>query len=204
MRGLLAKDGYIIFKQLKFFLILIVVFAVIPSPALSGFSIIYTAMLPMTVMAYDEQSKWDKFARMMPYSNKDLVLSKYVVGYIGVMGAALLTLISSMVCVAFGYGTVVERLSVVLISISGGLLLEAVGMPMMLRFGVEKGRILFVIIAAAVTICSLASTSNSIRSELRMPAVPKISLLLLITAATVVLNLISIAVSARLYRTKEI
>ncbi len=204
MRGLLAKDGYIIFKQLKFFLVLIVAFAVIPNSSLSGFSIVYTAMLPMTVMAYDEQSKWDKLARMMPYSNRDLVLSKYAIGYIGMMGATLITFISALVCMAFGDGTASERLPAILISMSGGLLLEAIGMPMMLRFGVEKGRILFFIIAIAVTIASIVSNSDSIGRDLHMPAIPGLPLLLLVTAATVVLNLISIAISTRLYRTKEI
>ena len=58
---------------------------------------VYAALLPVTALAWDEQSKWDGLAKMMPYSKFELVFSKYTVGYISVAAAAALcgTLLST-------------------------------------------------------------------------------------------------------------
>ena len=44
-------------------------------------------MLPYTAMAYDERSKWNQLAAMMPYSDRDIVLSKYVFGWLFILAA---------------------------------------------------------------------------------------------------------------------
>ena len=76
MKALLLKDTYVIWKQMKIFLIIILVFSAIPSGFNSAFAVIYAAMMPYTAMAYDERSKWDQMAAMMPYSARDVVLGK--------------------------------------------------------------------------------------------------------------------------------
>ena len=38
----------------------------------ASFAFVYSAMLPITAMAYDERSKWDKLAAMMPYSKRSI------------------------------------------------------------------------------------------------------------------------------------
>ena len=43
---------------------------------------LYAAMMPISALAYDENCKWDQLAAMMPYSVRDIVLSKYLFGYI--------------------------------------------------------------------------------------------------------------------------
>ena len=65
---------------MKIFLVLLVAFALIPGYSMSAFAVMYAAMLPMTALAYDERSKWDTLAAMMPYSTGALVLSKYLLG----------------------------------------------------------------------------------------------------------------------------
>ena len=82
MRGLIMKDMLTIAKQAKAFLILILFFAVIPSFSGSSFAMLYAAMMPISALAYDENCKWDQLAAMMPYSVRDIVLSKYLFGYI--------------------------------------------------------------------------------------------------------------------------
>ena len=81
MRGLIMKDMLTIAKQAKAFLILILFFAVIPSFSGSSFAMLYAAMMPISALAYDENCKWDQLAAMMPYSVRDIVLSKYLLGY---------------------------------------------------------------------------------------------------------------------------
>ena len=46
-------------------------------------AVIYGSMIPYSAMAYDQRSRWDTFARMLPYSGtKTAVLSRYVLGWI--------------------------------------------------------------------------------------------------------------------------
>ena len=97
MKGLLLKDLYVLTAQMRFFLVLILLFAVIPSYSMSGFAIIYAAMLPYTSIAYDERSKWDQLAGMMPYSIRQVVLSKFMLGYVCVAIATAVSLLSSLV-----------------------------------------------------------------------------------------------------------
>ncbi|MEA4890523.1 MAG: ABC-2 transporter permease [Clostridiaceae bacterium] len=73
MKGLLLKDYYTLFKQAKIFILLILVFAVMPGESMTSFAVVYAAMLPITALAYDERAKWDSLAAMMPYSVRNIV-----------------------------------------------------------------------------------------------------------------------------------
>ena len=80
MKGLLLKDWYTLTRQLKFILAMLVFFSILPGYSTVSFALVYAAMLPITALAYDERSKWDELAAMMPYSVRELVLSKYILG----------------------------------------------------------------------------------------------------------------------------
>ena len=53
-------------------LILIPIMAITGGVSMASIAILLGAMLPMTAMAYDEQSKWNDLAVLMPYSKKYL------------------------------------------------------------------------------------------------------------------------------------
>jgi ABC-2 type transport system permease protein len=80
MRGLLLKDFLVVTKQLKLFLIIIPVMAMVGGGSMASMAILMGSVLPMTAIAYDERSKWNEIAVMMPYSKKEIVLSKYLLG----------------------------------------------------------------------------------------------------------------------------
>ena len=74
MKGLLLKDMYELIKQCKFILLFCVVYVFL-SYTESGyfflaFSIIFFSLLPTTIMALDERSKWESYAITMPYTRK--------------------------------------------------------------------------------------------------------------------------------------
>ena len=76
MKALLLKDYYTLGKSLRSLIFLMVLWSVIPMPFLNVFAVIYGAMIPYSAMAYDQQSRWNVFARMLPYREKDIVLSR--------------------------------------------------------------------------------------------------------------------------------
>ena len=76
MKALLMKDCFVLWKQLRIFIFVMLVITVFNGGFGNVFIVIWAAMLPYTAMAYDERSKWDQLAAMMPYSVRDIVLSK--------------------------------------------------------------------------------------------------------------------------------
>jgi hypothetical protein len=110
MSALLRKDYYTLLRQMRFFLFMIVIFAVLPGVSMAGFAVIYAAMLPITALAYDERSKWDSLAAMMPYTPKQIVASKYVLGYIGIALAGLLALAAQFITAQVRHSTVDPRI----------------------------------------------------------------------------------------------
>ena len=117
MKGLLLKDLYTLGKQMKIFLVLLVAFALIPGYSISAFAVMYAAMLPMTALAYDERSKWDTLAAMMPYSTGALVLSKYLLGYFLAFCAALIALAAQVALSLFQHTSVDKYALVALLDV---------------------------------------------------------------------------------------
>ena len=93
MKALILKDTYVIWRQMKYFLVMILLFSALPSGFNNAFAVGYAAMLPYTALAYDERSKWEQMAAVMPYSTRDIVLGYYVFGWLCIAAAAVLSLL---------------------------------------------------------------------------------------------------------------
>ena len=147
MSALILKDYYVIFRQMRIFLLLVLVFSCIPGAFYSTFAVVYASMLPYTALAYDERSHWDQMAAMMPYSDRDLVLSKYVFGWLSTAAAAAASFVLQTVLAAVWPGAEGPSVPVILLSVCVAVCILDITLPMMFRFGVEKARLaMFLII----------------------------------------------------------
>ena len=201
MKALILKDTYVIWRQMKYFLVFILLFSALPSGFNNAFAVVYAAMLPYTALAYDERSKWDQLAAMMPYSTRDIVLCKYVFGWLCIGGAAVLssllqTVLSLVIDRAFLSG-------VMALSVLGALCILALSLPMMFRMGVEKGRlgmflIIFLICGGAGAIASIAENMNS-----GTPFALQTPILAVLLVAALVLNAVSVPLSMRFYTKRQ-
>ena len=99
---------------------------------LRSISVLYAALLPINALAYDERSGWDRVVAVLPYSRAAVVGEKYLLAAVGVLGTTLLSLLSA----ALMYACIV-------------LLLTAISLPPMFRFGVEKGRLFYFVFVGA-------------------------------------------------------
>lgn len=159
MKALIWKDTYVIWRQMKYFLVMLLLFCFLPNGFNNAFAVIYAAMLPYTALAYDERSKWDQLAATMPYSTRDMVLSKYVFGWLCIVGAAAL---SGLLQIAASFVTHRTFLPGVLaLSALGAVCILAITLPLMFRFGVERGRlamflVIFLVCGAAGAIAQIA------------------------------------------------
>ncbi len=204
MKGLLLKDLYTILKQMKFIVLIVIVFAIMPGYSMTLFAMTYAGMMPITALAYDERSKWDKLAAMMPYSAKDIVLEKYLLGYLLLFGAAIVSLIAQIGINLVLNTQIPETLfSKMLIMLCGIAIFEAINLPVMMKMGVERGRIVFIILMG-LTVCGVTLIDGISQHEALFEGVNKLPFALSVLLVTVVLSVISIMLSIRIYKNKEI
>ena len=204
MKGLLLKDFFTISKSLRAFLLIIVVFACLPGFNMAVFAVVYAALLPMTAISYDERCKWDTMAAMLPYNSTELVVSKYLLGYIAVLGAAVLALIVHTVYGQVGVSAGSDYVSSIAGGAFSGLLIMALSLPAIFKFGVEKGRLLFFVILLAVFgggAAAMAMTGGGALSSLTVGMSKGLGLALVL--ALVAINALSIFLSIRFYSKKE-
>ena len=197
MKALILKDTYVIWRQMKYFLVMILLFSALPSGFNNAFAVVYAAMLPYTALAYDERSKWEQLAAVMPYSTRDIVLGKYVFGWLCIAAAAVLSLLLQA-----ALSLVSSRVfspAMMVMSALGGLCILSISLPVMFRFGVEKGRmamflIIFLVCGTAGAIASIAVSGDGAKFSFQGPA------LVILLIAAVVLTAVSIPLSQRFYR----
>lgn len=189
MKALIKKDLYVLTRQMRIFLVMIVVFTLLPGASMTVFAVVYTAMLPYTALAYDERSKWDQIAAMLPYTNADIVLAKYLLGYLMVGAAAALNLAAKLVTHS--------ELGVILLGFCMGLIMMAVTLPLMFRFGVERGRMFFIVLMVFLGVGG-ASLVTGISESPNTQSMEHL-LIMVLPAAAVILNAISIPISILLY-----
>lgn len=192
MKALLLKDYCVLWKQLRFFLLFILIFSALPGGFNGVFAVTYAALLPYSCIAYDERSKWDQLAAMMPYTARDLVLSRYVLGWIAAAGACALSLVlqgvfSTLLDTGFYPVTLVLAFFACLTTL-------AITLPLIFRFGVERGRLLMFLIIFLV--CGSAGALGGIADA--TSGLPPAAVWLLLPVS-LVLTVLSVPLSIRWY-----
>lgn len=192
MRALMLKDIYVLLRQLKLFVIVMVIFALAFQENAVSFIIFYAAMLTVSSMAYDEQSKWPQMAMMLPYSIRDIVLSKYLLGWLMIGGMTLLSMLQIFIDIEYVWVSLV----VACVAMS----FMAVILPLVFWLGTEKGRMLMIAMMAAVFGVVSAIGYISIVYGLNLPTDNYIVLLIACLFGVVLLNAGSVMLSIKLYK----
>ena len=192
MRALMLKDIYVLLRQLKLFVIVMVIFALAFQENAVSFIIFYAAMLTVSSMAYDEQSKWPQLAMMLPYSIRDIVLSKYLLGWLMIGGMTLLSMLQIFIDIEYVWVSLV----VACVAMS----FMSVILPLVFWLGTEKGRMLMIAMMAAVFGVVSAIGYISIVYGLNLPTDNYIVLLIACLFGVVLLNAGSVMLSIKLYK----
>lgn len=156
MKSLIIKDLYNIGHNMKSLIFMLAVFAVIfvPSFGPDGYlmmSVFMCAMMEVTTFAFDENSNWARYALIMPLTKKSLVAGKFVVlaifcafgSLVGLVVGAVGGLITGAVSLSLaGMG---ELLLMALTGWSFGMVFGGIVIPLLFKFGAEKGRMLMMV-----------------------------------------------------------
>ena len=214
MRGLLRKDGYMTLRYGKFFLAFILIYAGIAALSDMGmlFSLINVmigGMLVKTLLSYEEQSRWDSMAVYLPVTAGSIVAEKYVVGLISVALTSLLTAGTiAAVCGLAGRETILPVGTHTLFLMGAGTLWLALELPVLFKFGVNRGRtwftLLTVLIAGLMGGAGAASAGRFEGME-RTGSHPAAltAVMAAFLAAALILTAFSARLSVRFYRKRE-
>lgn len=212
MKGILIKDLYVAAKQCRYMLISPIVFVVISvfgqntgTLFFAFFASLLMSMFPMTIMSFDERSRWDVFSIALPYKRSDMVLSKYVLSMAGNIVAAALYFIISLIVNA-GNWDIGFYFSISVICASFGLIYTAIAFPPIFKLGVEKGRFWYLISIAAISVMGgiIAETASGLFGPTTKPIpAENLSAGLIAFPISLILVAISALISIKFYEKRE-
>ena len=198
MKGLLYKDWAMLRKLGRMYLLIILIFSAVPQFTRAGFAMAYVAILPYSIIAYDEQSKWSRLAIMMPYTDTQLVLSKYVFSWLALLLVMVISAISRTAeYFVKGQTVLVNEYQEVIIFTAASSLFSAIVLPLVFRFGVERGRLMFIPVIIGGVIAVVVG-GERLAPHLRTISLWTAVLIALLLAVTA--NLISVSISRKLFR----
>ena len=204
MKGLIRKDLYMIWRYGRMLLLISAVFLGMSLVAEQNFffvvyPVLFGGVLPVTLISYEERDGWNRYCDALPISRRTVVNERYVMTLLCFLALCLLTM-AAQAAVAIPQGRAAELVQLVCVLPGVGLLAPAFMIPVTLRWGVEKGRLVYyVFIGVAVTIGITAANSISgMSGEIAGPG------MWAIPAAAAVLFAVSWLISIKLYETREL
>ena len=169
MKGLLLKDLYMMTKYCKTYLFIVIVFTAISfwgndNLFLAFYPCILCGMIPVNLLAYDERSRWLQYSQTMPYSQTQIVSSKYLIGLGVQISILIVTGIAQGVRMNIaGNFDIKGYFAIMMLMLIISLLSSSICLPFMFKLGVEKGRMAYYIMIGIV--CGGSILSSNILSS---------------------------------------
>ena len=172
---------------------------------LFGLSILLTLY---QVMAYEDNNGINYLISFLPVKRSEYVISRYLLG----IGSLLLSII--VIYIVHLVSTQINPLKEVPIkillpiSITSAILAMSVIIPLVLKFGINKGRVFMSIIIMVIAIAPISIISDISKNPKMidniMNIINNIGLPIIVSIINIVMILISIFISIKLYQNKEI
>ncbi len=209
MIGLIKKDLFIVKRNLRSLLLIILVFSFLTINGQSEFSffaVYMSVVLMMSTFSYDEYNKSDAFIRTLPNGRSDAVKAKYISTLIIEIASVLFSVLLSIISgILKNNLNIMEILEISFYSWLGILLVQTIFYPIIYKFGIEKGRIgIFLSVFGVALVFGLLSKLGiniNIASNI-LKSLEDI-LVYLIPIGVVILFLVSYKISKKIYSNKE-
>lgn len=210
MKGLLLKDFCILKKQMKLMVVFVIFYAIwavaAKMPTMMGTMVILLSiMMPISSMSYDEAGQWYRYAFSLPIPRRTLVLSKYVLGFLVSLGGLVVSAIGNIIVLSLtNWENALESWLTIIGFLELGVIFLSIIIPILFKYGVEKGRLFIVVIAVipSLLVALLGSTLKT--SGTLMPSAELLQAILYSSPLfTLAIFLISFRISVGICRKKE-
>lgn len=207
MKALIYKDFLALLKYCRFHLVLCGIF--LTASAFAGemefmriYVLVFTGLMPVSLIAYEESERWDRMALTMPLSRRMIVTEKYLMGLLMQGTAAILAGVSMLVQVALA--GVVDWPSLfgeLLMMLVMAIAIPLLQLPVIFKVGAERGRMAqtLVLCGAMACIVSGAVVLSKLEAVLEIDTI----MVVLAGAAAVLLYPASWALSVYWYGKRE-
>ena len=208
MKGLLLKDWYLSLKYYKPYFLILIGFAVMSiwagyNPFLLSYPFMLISMMAPGLQNMDEGCKWDMYCGTMPLSKMQMVSEKYLFGLIWSALGLLIVMVSQIIRMAIAGGSAwAELWNVLSVCLTLVFLLPSVSLPLVFKFGAEKGRISQYIIIGCV--CGGATLLSLQESGAVPQVVSTVGMSGIVVLAALTLYVASWFLSIRFYEKREI
>ena len=150
MLGLLLKDIYNVRKQTIWYLAMIALFCglsiILKNVAFSStIGILVTISMPLTAIAYEEKDGWQKFVVASGTKIRTIVGEKYLLGIVFALVSIIVVAVTVMLV-----GEPENRAVEITAPICMQVFVLSVVLPMVVKFGVERGRVYMIVAAVAL------------------------------------------------------
>ncbi len=210
MKSMILKDLYNIAHNGKSMALTMAVMAcTLFSNGVEGYlamSVFMFSMMIATTFSFDDMSKWDHYALVMPVSRKQIVAAKFAVLLIFCITGTLWGLVVGSVAgilipaVEFSTAMLLELLLYTPIYILLGMIYGGLCIPLFFKYGAEKARML--VIFSAVIMVALVLMINFIEKKFFTDAGVILGVVVVVTAF--LLLYLSYRISCSIFEKKEL
>lgn len=217
MKGLFYKDFVTIWSSYKKNALLVLAIytgmgVAMDMPFMMYAMVFLLGLYTLTTLSFDEQSRWDAYGRTLPVTAGQIVGVKYLLGLLFMGGGTLLCM--ALLCAMGLYkgtlpGMLAEYLCGSMTSLSLVLFYYAVSFPLSYHFGAAKARSAVMLVmagAAGLLFVAALYLPGFVQAVKRLDTLDHTQgalLILGLTAACLLLYLLSWAASTAIYRKKE-
>lgn len=149
MKGLILKDFYMLKHYCRTYVLIVAAFIAISffgddNIFFLAYPCILSSILPNTLISYDEHFRWNIYSSTLPYTRKQLVSVKYIISLIlGFSSLILCMAVFAVRMVINQHFSAPQFFSIGIIMICLNLIIPTFVLPILFKFGTEKGRIIY-------------------------------------------------------------
>lgn len=211
MKGLIVKDFTYIKNYWKTYLLAIIL-GIIPTALINydpNFMLIISMLIifiiSINTFSFDKENNWNKYALTMPVSRRDIVRAKYMLNIIGLLLGSILGFLLTLIG-NFFYNIDLDFnsfINILIISMAFFLILSAIDLPTLFKWGTNKGKIVLMIVLFTLIAIIFQIIEKAYNYILNISSIDTIKLNLLIILISILIYFISYKISLYIMSKKE-
>lgn len=168
MTGLVLQKFLSLKKAMQFYLFFIIFYGIIGVVSgnisfVSGFLVLFSSFIPISVFFVEERSKWDLYANVMPVTRKQIVRSQYAFYGVILCVVLLFDVIVSVAEIMTGKESLIDAIQINYGFLAISILVQLIMIPIFIKFGSTVAQV------AIAAICMIPTLTIIILSKLNVP-----------------------------------